>query len=80
MPAALSKPLVRKLRSYAEKGKDVVVMIHDEGITFKTGGQRWASGVTISWAAAHSVAYKMEVARAAGPSRGGRRLVKRGLL
>jgi hypothetical protein len=55
----LTKAIERKLLTFSERGRTVIVRITGEGIYMKQAGQRWSSAVLCPWAAAHSVAHKL---------------------
>ncbi len=55
----LRKPIERRLSTFQDRGRDVVVRITAEGVYLKQTGQRWTSAVLCPWAAAFSVACKI---------------------
>jgi len=66
----LTKSIERRLLTFSERGHAVVVRVTGEGIYMKQAGQRWSSAVLCPWAAAFSVACKLEVQRKRAERRG----------
>lgn len=59
----LTRAVERRLLTFSERGRPVVVRVAPEGIYLKAAGRRWSNAVLLPWGAAWSVACKMEVER-----------------
>lgn len=59
----LTRTVERRLLTFRERGRTVVVRMAGEGLYLKAAGRRWSSAVFLPWGAAWSVACKMEADR-----------------
>lgn len=75
----LTKAICRKLPPFSDRlGRELMIRIAPDGITIKTKGQKWATGLWLPWKEAHTHAVWLDAerTRAARRRRNGREFAR----